>query len=344
MTDSSWRQFLTQQGATWDNNGPNSFGGTSFASIEKEQSLIAPLSHWSLLKVTGPDARTFLQGQLTCDIKQVNQQQWLRFTQCDNKGRVLFSGLCFCEQNNETDICLLIPSSTIQIAQTHFAKYSVFSKIEIHAENSAALIGVINLNTGAKNILGYSISGSEANTFYLRSTVTLALPHNRAIAVLPQDQAPALWRELSEFTTATGYPSWELSSIRAGFADVADHNSGEFIPQLLNFHLTQGISFTKGCYLGQEVVARTEYKGKLKRHLQHVTICQISHAAPGDDIFSEDGEKKVGSIVQVVQTGTDSFECLAVMTDAAVESGDAYFKADKLHKIQFHSLPYAITK
>jgi folate-binding protein YgfZ len=134
-----------------------------------------------------------------------------------------------------------------------------------------------------------------------------------------------LWPQLNAGQTLISAESWQLMVIRQGLGEVCAATSELFIPQMLNYHLTGAISFTKGCYTGQEVIARMHYKGKLKRQLYRISL-QGQPCKPGDDLFGPDSVQSIGKIVNCVAVCDDNSEALAVITSANVDADNVVFR------------------
>ena len=344
MNQDSWRQFLTNRGAHWDGRGVSHFAKQMIPHLDNTQIVLTDLSIYSAIVVTGKGARQFLQGQVTCDMALVSSQQWQRGACCNIKGRALFSFHCVEWTATSTESFLLIlPTSTVEIALSHLKKYGVFARLQIERDNTIQLLGLI-----AEPALLSSQAGVDLNDNLINVVQTncklLSLAGSRHVCIVALTGVEACWTQLTAIAQPQGYSAWQLASIRAGVAEVEAETSGEFIPQLLNFHLTAGISFTKGCYLGQEVVARMAYKGTLKRHLRHAIVTTERQPSLNDPLFGDGNEQSIGNIVTAVKTDTDSFELLVVVTDADFDKDRVFLDRQKSRKLRFLSLPYAITK
>jgi hypothetical protein len=344
MNTNSWRQFLTQQGAHWDAWGVSHFDNNEYPSLDLEKPALVDLSSWSGLRVAGADTRKFLQGQVTCDMNVVDQQTWRRGCHCNIKGRAVFSFYCTQIDSESAEVfLLLLPQSTLEIALKDLKKYAVFSKVTIEPISELQSFGLIGSADHIQTQLQLN-TVPDQTVFYQDNARVLKLPGNRYLFLASHTIAEKLWRQYSQGCTLQGYPAWNLASIRAGAGEVEAQTSGELLPQLLNFHLTQGISFTKGCYLGQEVVARMEYRGKLKRHMRRAALVTKKSPQANDPVYGANSEQAIGNIISAVKIDSDSIECLLAVTDDAFDNDAAYLDQQKIHKLQFLALPYAITK
>ncbi|GAA5316192.1 MAG: folate-binding protein YgfZ [Candidatus Pelagadaptatus aseana] len=157
-------------------------------------------------------------------------------------------------------------------------------------------------------------------------------------------QAHAKTAELTAACTEAAKSSWQLQDIAAGIGWVDSSTSEEFLPQMLNLDLPpiNGISFKKGCYTGQEIVARMHYKGQTKRRLQHLQCQGQVTAEPGSELFGDTGKQSIGHVVNS-QTTPEHTEMLAVVTLANAQSGNIYLDRETQVKLSTKPLPYAIT-
>ncbi len=350
MPSESWKTFLIDQGAHWDTYRASHFGDQTFPSLSSERCHLADLSHWGGFIVEGSDARKFLQGQVTCDIKALSPQNVIRGTHCNVKGRAEFSFHITQLVNTEKDaFALLMPASTVTIAQQTLGKYIVFSKADIKPLDDIILFGLIGKpNSEVFNSLS-DLPVQPGQAVQQNDFSALKIDRDRLLCLVPKAQAEKQWLSLANLCQLSGYPAWDLSGIINGIGEVEAQTQGEFIPQFLNFHLnhevsTPGISFTKGCYIGQEVVARMEYRGTLKKHMRRAKTNSPTLPALGASLYLVDSEQSIGNVVSAVTTDTDSIELLAVVNDQAFEQNQVFLDQQKNYKLQFLALPYAITK
>jgi len=294
-----------------------------------------------LLLVQGPDAKKFLQGQVTCDIDALFDSKPSTSTlgaHCTPKGRMLFSFRAFLL--DEDTIALSIVKSLITDAKKALEKYSVFSKVEIvDASDEYRILGLCaNDNSSSE---GLSELPSATNH-------TLTNPQGTIIAIDEQHFEYYLDKASGD-QLLLAYPAevpnifWEQVKIAAGIAEVTPETVDLFIPQMLNYQaIGTGVSFTKGCYTGQEVVARMQYLGKLKRRLFAFSRNQAGAITIGAPLFTEGSTQSIGNIVSAYHVDNGTTELLAVATEAAVENNSVYLDSDTQQKLQQQPLPYAI--
>jgi folate-binding protein YgfZ len=211
------------------------------------------LSQFALLQIDGPDSEKFLQGQLTCDMKSVTFEQWQAGACCDAKGRMIAN---FIATRSETGFVLRLPSSQQEVLMNHLKKYAVFFKATMTLAENIEIIGEFNASPSEK-----SMSGDDIRV--------LGWPDGRCEYWVPE----ALIDEYLSDHLLEPESRWHTTDVESGWLWVQPLSSAAWIPQYCDWQAHDGISFSKGCYTGQEVVARLQYLGKSKRHLYQVAPC-----------------------------------------------------------------------
>jgi len=309
------------------------------------------LSHLGLLDITGSDSRKFAQGQVTCDVqKDANEQHLLHGAHCTHKGRMLANFDLLALPKNT--LRLRLQADTIEILQASLAKYIVFSKAELQRPDNTQLIGLIgdNVYSTINQLLGESITPTSG-AVHLGNDTIIARDYARIECWLDSDSP--LIQQLAPRTDSTLLGLWQAADIQQGLGWVCAASSEHFTPQMLNLQTTaiNGISFTKGCYTGQEIVARLHYKGKLKRHM-YLFECadeDQKNLGIGTDLFGPATVgKSIGHIINTARlestyNSKTKVLLLACVTDEAVDSDGVYLDAQCGNKLLQQALPYAIT-
>lgn len=253
--DTFWQQFYEHRPELEIFNA-HSFA-TALATIEPDNHQhIAPLHQLGLLCISGDDATTFLQGQLSADVNALAVGQTTMAAHCDAKGRMHTNFLL--HKVAEQHYWLQLHNSTAELECTALAKYAVFSKVVIkNLSTQYACFGLESL-AHAKDILAH-----EA----IQTAITkLAVDDLLTCIWIPRDKLDNLLEALEQTHTHwLGSGNWQKIIMQRGVGFIEHSNSGEFIPQMLNLDCIHGISFTKGCYTGQEIIARMKYRGSVKR-------------------------------------------------------------------------------
>lgn len=242
---------------------------------------IIPLTHFTTLKLSGIKTQEFLQGQLTCDIKLINQHGEYSFAACcDHRGRMIAN---FWVVRWHNDYLLLLPKDLSQTLALHLKKYAVFSKVSV-AENADFFIAEIDTDKNNNN-------GDD-------DSVMITLPNPKRHIIVSS---------VSVSKNDDNY-IFRQRNIEDELCILSEKTSLLFTPQMINMEKLGGVSFTKGCYVGQEIVARTAYLGKLKKHLQRLQLHSDHPLNPGDDIEN-------GVIVDAIEIKKNTYDVLAVMQD-----------------------------
>jgi tRNA-modifying protein YgfZ len=312
---------------------------TEPANLEQHTYLM-PLTHYGLLSIQGPDTSKFLQGQVTCDVHELHNNRSRLGAQCNIKGRML---LCFrALQTHSEQIVLRMQQTLIEQGLSSLGKYSVFSKVTLVDTSGAyRCIGIAGAQASRllQDLFAIQIAENDQwqtaqDSFFIR------IAENRFECWLTADRAEAQWQQLAAHCTLAGENLWQLLDIQAGLGDITPETYDIFTPQTINFQLVNGINFRKGCYTGQEIVARLHYRGSLKRHMYRFAFSTQDKTlpAPNSSLVNSEG-KTVGEVIVAAYTSSRSGELLASLVDDQIH--DAYL-APHTEKLSLLSLPYAI--
>lgn len=216
------------------------------------------LNSLGVIEITGADTQTFLQGQLTCDVKAATWQHWLAGGYCDAKGKLWST---FRMVGDAERILLFIARESIETTLIQLKKYAVFSKVTISDVSLEQPLYAFWGKDAASELGFFAIETVEHTEKYTRlkisdNLVVIRGEHDTKNATLMPDN----W--------------WQAAMLEHGWVDVPAAAAAEYIPQMLNLDDNQGVNYKKGCYIGQEIVARMHYKGQNKR----VTHCFVGKA------------------------------------------------------------------
>lgn len=342
-----WKNFLLSLNATIENNAVKNFG----LSIDEEQSaysnlVIADLSHYALIEASGDDVIEFLQGQLTNDIKLVTEQMSQLSAYCNPKGRILASFRIYKRQDN---YYLQLHSSIVDSTIKRLRMFVMRSKVEL-VDRSEELVRIGIAGNNADKILSEIIATLPHKTdeSCTENDITLiklpgTLPRYEAHG--PLEKIKALWETLQKDAVAIGENSWNLLTIRAGIPEIVSETVEAFVPQMVNLQAINSLSFTKGCYPGQEVVARMHYLGKLKRRLFIGSAKTDTLPSPGESVMSgNENEQKVGQIVTSSRSNNNQIELLAVLQIEKAAENDLHIQSSTGPSIELIDLPYELEK
>jgi len=258
------------------------------------------LNSTGAITLTGEEQVKYLQGQVTCDVASLTQEQLLNGAHCNAKGKV-FSAFRLLERQGK--FLLLQPTSSIEPSLAELKKFAVFAKVEIVQDNELAYLAIAGQQAAIKMAgLFQKIPDALTPVVHENNTTLIYLSGNidRYIIIDNSDK-------LAEISATFDFPIfndalWVLLEISAGFPIISLPHVAEYVPQMLNIQAINGISFTKGCYLGQETVARMQYLGKNKRALFALTGKDMV-ANVGDIIEKKLGDnwRKAGDVLAVYQ-------------------------------------------
>ena len=298
-----------------------------------------------LLRFDGADAQAFLQGQLTNDVKAVSETRSQYSGYCTAKGRLLASLLLWQQDSAYT---LMLPRELCEPVRKRLSMYILRAKVKA-ADVSAGqdLFGVTG--AGAALLLA-SIAGAAPaamhDVVHGNGVTIVKLPVDRYLVAASAAAAVPLEAALTAAASPCAESLWAALDIEAGIPTVVAATQEQFVPQTVNFDLFGAVSFDKGCYPGQEIVARTHYLGKVKQRMVRARIASI--AGPlvpqaGDKLYSPVfGEQACGMIVSVVSADTGNHEVLAVVQTSGLQDATTHWQSPAGPVLQLQALPYPV--
>jgi folate-binding protein YgfZ len=299
---------------------------------------LVKLHQTRLLLVKGPDASKFLQGQVTCDLRELSAPVTRIGAQCNPKGRILLSFRAL--QLDAETIALRIPASMLDKAKSSLGKYIVFSKAKLHDDSGYHLYGIHgdSAQHTAKTI--FTILPTDNDGWAEKDgNFLIQLAQDRFECWIKSADAAAFEQQLANLTVNGDLNDWELLNIRAGVADIYPETIELFTPQEINYQLINGINFRKGCYTGQEIVARLHYRGKLKRHMYRFELSGNQLPAPGTALVNATTRNACGHLVTAAFTSNNQIEILASLLDEQLDQVTLETSTEILKQLP---LPYAI--
>ncbi len=305
-----------------------------------DSAFFCPLSHEGILAVRGSDAGKFLQGQLTCNINYLSLEHASLGARCMVKGRMQSSFRILPEGNG---LLLAMASELLEAQLADLKKYAVFSKATLADESSAwARFGLQHADA-ALQALGVGVPAGVGATLRHDGLIAIGVSEGRVELWAPAEQAEAVRAALAARLPEAGLDAWLLGQIRAGIGQVTGPTRELFIPQMINLQAVGGVSFKKGCYTGQEIVARMQYLGKLKRRQYRLALAEAQVPAAGSEIFSPTHGSSVGEVVIAARAG-QGCELLAVLTADAVHDDNLHLGSLDGPRLELLSLPYELDR
>jgi folate-binding protein YgfZ len=302
----------------------------------------APLLQEAVLHITGPDTLKFLQGQVTCDTRKIDDEHARPGAYCTPQGRVVCDFLLF--KAGDEHYGLRMRRDIRGAASTVFGKYIIFSKARLDAARDD-LMTVAVWGEGARSALADVFGHAPSERFGVSHAddaivVQTDVQGLQFECFLHSAGAEARLTQMATRMHSATEAQWQAQQIADGIARIESPTIGEFVPQILNYDLTGHISFNKGCYTGQEVVARLHYRGKPKRRTYSASLPPVEDCAAGVPVFDAVDGQSVGNIVNYCVTA-DGALALVAATASGAEHGLRLGAADG-PPITLGVLPYAL--
>jgi len=298
---------------------------------------VADLSDNALVAVSGDDAAEFLHGQFTNDVRALapGRAQWNGW--CSAKGRLVAT---FLLARRADGFLLMLPAEIAPAFARRLAMFVLRSKAKIaDASPGFARYGIAGDGAAAFIAQHWGEAPAPLDAVEKDGAVAIALDASRFLAWVPAS-APALADALRAAATLAGREAWDREAIRAGVPTIVAATQEAFVPQMANFELVGGVSFQKGCYPGQEIVARTQYRGILKRRMALVHVAGDARPAPGDSVYSASfGEQAAGMVVNVARDPAGGFDALVVAQIESLERHDLRWKSPDGPAVEIVKLP-----
>ena len=283
----NWKTFLLSQHAHIEDDATITFT----ASLMPNDKVLCPVLQLGVLTVSGADAAQLLQGQMTCDVNEVTETNSRLGAICNPKGRVITTFLLI----KKADVYLMVlPIALLEAIKKRLQMYILRSKVSLADSSehyclmglsSSALATDAFLHTQQQTVISIQFSATQS----------------RSLVIAETEMAIAFWTEqLAKGYQAENSEHWRYLDMLDGIPWLTNETSEEFIPQMLNLDQLGAISFTKGCYTGQEIVARTHYLGKAKRALFLAECAVLKAPLPNDMIIddSTDDTQPIGRVLQ----------------------------------------------
>jgi folate-binding protein YgfZ len=329
MMNTDWHAFLLAQGAV-----PGALPGTiaAFGDPAGERmaastsAVLCDLSHLGVIGFGGDDAQVFLQGQLTCDMREVTQAASRPGALCTPKGRALAT---FRLWQDAAGYRMQLPAARLEAVRKRLSMYVLRAKVKVtDSSGDTVRLGVAGPQAALRvaGVLGLAPDTLSAGGAIVAAgpVQVLCLGGMRFELVVPCADGARLWAALAEAARPAGEPAWRWASLVAGEALLHEATQDQFVPQMLDLDLTGGIGFSKGCYTGQEIVARTQYLGRLKQrlylgHLDQPLAAEADLPAPGTALYTSDMDgQSTGMVVESALAPAGGIDLLAVVRTDSV--------------------------
>ncbi|WP_370556206.1 tRNA-modifying protein YgfZ [Edwardsiella tarda] len=303
------------------------------------------LTDWQLVGVSGADAQSYLQGQLTLDVPALTAQQHALCAHCDAKGK-LWSTLRLWRRAD--GFAYLLRRSVAEIQLLELKKYAVFSKVTLAYEPHAIVLGLAGVQ--AREALGELFSELPDAACPLRQAahsqlLFLAEPQPRYLLICDdEDEAKRIIQQLSGRARLSDGAQWLALDIEAGLAIIDEASSDQFLPQAINLQALGGICFNKGCYSGQEMVARAKFRGANRRALFWLrgSAGRLPHASEDLELRLGDSWRRSGTVLAALRLADCEVYIQAVLSSDLAADSILRVRDDDLSQLTIAPLPYGL--
>lgn len=340
-----WRTFLDARGAQLGDNRVEHFGQPDIElAALGSRPVLCDLSHLGLILAAGDDARSFLHGQFTNDVEQLaaEQVQWNGY--CTPKGRLLASFLLWPAKQG---VMLQVRHALLDATLKRLRMFVLRSKVKLD-DVSDQWVSIGIAGPGAALAVAGCVEAIPPNSMqsvHQPGLRIIRLEADRLVMVGAPEVVTRFWELLAAHCMPCGQNAWDWHAIQAGIPEIREATREAFVPQMINFDLMGGVSFRKGCYPGQEIVARTQYRGILKRRMMKAKVTPGSgeEPLPGDRVYAAAfGDQAAGEIVLAARAPDGGYHVLVAAQIEGLRQG-LHLKAPDGPLLTTDPLPYAVT-
>ena len=327
-----WQLLFPDHSAMANDDHSNiieSFGESLSDYPTLPETTVLSANYRGYIKLNGPDSVQFLQGQVTCDLSSIKPGESKNGAHLSPKGRIIF--LFSATKGDDGALLLETHHSVVALAISSLKKYSVFFKTEI-VNVTHEFLSVMISGSGSESLVEkiqwYSVREISPSVFSTTLNVTTAIEQLQTITHL---------------VTPAGQGYSDLLRIRAGMAEVLEQTSDEFIVQMINLDALNFISFKKGCYTGQEIVARAHYRGAVKRRLYRISLDTDVIPFLKQGLMNTEG-KMIGTVAAVAPASKTTVEILAILAIKSTDCSKVRFGEGDPIPMRLLPLPYELPK
>jgi len=338
-----WQNFLMQQGAQLHEGVVQHFGDLQAEMLAtRDSTVLCDLSQFGTLRVSGEEAQKFLQNLLSSDVDTVNPKTAQLSSFNTPKGRMMASFLIW---QNDADYFLQLPRSMTAAMHKRLSMYVMRSRVKISdASDEVICLGLSG--NGAEDLLKQQLGAApEENwtvTQYDNSSV-IRIPAQRFQINTTAQHAAKLWSSLAMVAKPASSTCWDWLNIHSGIPVITPATQEQFVLQMTNLDMLGGVSFKKGCYPGQEIIARTHYLGKQKRRMYPAHVETDNPPAAGNELYSaETSGQPCGMIINASPAPAGGFDLLAVLQISSRETQNVHLQSIQGATLNFLPLPYSL--
>lgn len=343
---SDWHAFLEHRGGEFKNDIVEHYGNaTQELSVVLTGNVICDLSHYGILAIGGDDAKSFLQTQFVNDINQLDEHHSHLNGYCNPKGRLIANFRVFWRGDT---VYLRFPIELLETVANKLNMYKMRSKVTIE-DHSDSMVRIGYSGAGAdkalKEILG-SVPEKPDDVINIDNLTVIRIPGITPSYELYSDTGEIrdIWTRLDVHSAPVGVSAWQLIEILTGMPHITGASTEQYVPQMINYQAIGGLSFTKGCYPGQEIVARMHYLGKLKKRTYLARVKSDERPEVQQELFSSKSSagSSAGHVLNAALHPDGYYAVLAVIQISDAESEEIHLGSIKGPALELQELPYPV--
>ncbi len=339
---------MIEKGAKITNQGEVDHFGDFAAELQASptQNMIYDLSHLGIIRIEGEEAQTFLQGQFSNDLTLINEHKGQLNSYNNPKGRMVASFYLFPMQEA---FYLHLPHAILETTLKRLRMFVLRAKVTLDDVSETLIaMGISGPDIVAPlNSIGLQLPPQTYDISTQPDIHCLRIPGQQARAILYAELEPLQqsWRTLSKTYQKAGTSIWRLLDIQAGIPSLYPETQESFVAQMINFPSIAGISFTKGCYPGQEVIARMHYLGNLKKRMYLTQIDSAERPLPGTQLYEANSSntQSIGTLVDAQAAPEGGYQALCVLQTKSATDSNIHLGSPTGAAIKLLDLPYEIT-
>ncbi|QID17952.1 folate-binding protein YgfZ [Nitrogeniibacter mangrovi] len=338
-----WNSILAAAGLEHDALSIKSADTAAELAAARSGAIMVPLVHLRGIAAEGEDATDFLHNLFSNDVRKLpdDAAQWTSFN--SPKGRMLASMLLW---HADGGYRLVMAADVHEGILKKLRMFVLRSKVALQDCGEArALLGV-SCDALAECLAkaGLPVPAAPMKCSQRNGISVVRLDARRALVDLPAEQLAEVWARLGEQgVRPAGTAAWHWLDVQCGIPLITQATQDDFVAQMLNYEIIGGVNFKKGCYPGQEIVARTQYLGKLKKRMYRLLGPGNAPAHVGDELFAPAfGDQAVGKLVTVAPAPNGGIEALAVLQIQAADEGQIFLGSLDGTRLRLASLPYPL--
>jgi folate-binding protein YgfZ len=341
----TWKLFLTRQGAHIEQDTVIDFGNPADEhKAASETTVMADLSQLGMLAFAGDDTASFLQNQLTNDVRGLHPDTAQLNGFCSPKGRLQGNFLMW---RNSADFCLQLSGDIKDAVLKRLSMFILRSKVN-GRDASDETVRLVVAGPQAEHAVRTATTLMPDDAMKVARNahaVVVRLSADKFVLSLSPEIAESVWDSLKSTAKPVGAPAWDWLRLNHGIPMIVAATVDEFVPQMVNFDLINSVSFQKGCYPGQEIVARTHYLGKLKRRMYLAHVDSDHAPAPGDSLYTPDlGDQASGMVVNTAPAPGGGYDLLAVAQIESINNSQPlHWKTADGPVLTIKPLPYSLS-